>query len=300
MEPTTIFVTGATGVVGRPLVPLLVAHGHAVVAVARTPAKAERLAADGARPVRLDRYDQQCLAQAMHGCDVAIDLTTHVPPLHRAARRRAWRQHDWLRDEGTAAVVAAAEQVGVRRVVRDSVAFLHADGGDRWIDEQWPLEPGRQLASAVAAERHVAAFAGEGVVLRFSLLYGPEASHTRAAIDLARRLRVTPVLGPAEAYLSSLHTDDAASAVLAALSATPGTYDVGDDEPLTRADHVAAQASALGLRRLRRPPSVLAPRSAESQLRSQRIDAGRFRAATGWGPRYSSAREGWAAVVAAA
>lgn len=299
MEPTRIFVTGATGVVGRPLVPLLVHHGHTVVAVARTAAKAERLTADGAQPVQLDRYDAKTLARVMQGCELAIDLTTHVPPLHRAARRRAWRQHDWLRDQGTAAVVAAAELAGVRRVVRDSVAFLHADGGDQWIDEQWPLEPGEQLASAVAAERHVAGFAGEGVVLRFSLLYGPESSHTQAAIDLARRLRVSPVLGPAGAYLSSLHTEDAASSVLAALSAPPGTYDVGDDEPLTRAAHVAAQASALGLRRLRRPPSALAPRSAESQLRSQRIDARRLRTATGWAPRYRSAREGWAAIAAA-
>ena len=295
-----VFVLGGTGVVGRPLLPLLVRAGHDVVVAARTAQRARAVAAAGAQPARLASYEAAALTEAMRGCDAVVDLTTHVPPLSRAARRGAWAQHDWLRDEGTARTVAAAQAAGAARFVRDSVAFLHADGGQAWIDEDWPLAPGRHLASALAAERHAAGFRGDAVVLRLSLLYGPESSHTLAAVAMGRRLRVAPVLGDGGAYLSSLHTDDAAAAVAAALSVAPGGYDVGDDEPLRRRDLVGAQAAALGVRRLVRPPGWLpAGSTAEAQTRSHRISAARFRAAAGWAPVHRSAREGWQAVVAA-
>ncbi len=284
-----ILVTGGTGVVGRPLLPLLVSAGHDVRVVARTPERARLVAGLGARPVpwtggRLD----------VGGAEVVVDLTTSVPPLLRAGSRRAWRDHDRLRDQGTAAVVAAATRAGARRVVRDSVAFLHADGGDAWIDEDWPLEPGEHLASAVAAERHVAGFTGEGVVLRFGLLYGPSSS--AEVVRLARRLGRTPVLGPPDAYSCALHHDDAAAAVLAALDVAPGTYDVGDDVPLTRKETVEAQREAFGLRRLRALPAWAARgETARALTRSHRVSNRRFRDATGWAPAHPSAREGWQA-----
>lgn len=291
-----LLLLGGTGVVGRPLLPLLVDAGHRVRAVARTPASAARVTAAGATAVP----PPDDLAAAMTGCDAVVDLRTSVPPLLRAGPRRAWRAHDRLRDEGTAEVVAAAERAGVRRVVRDSVAFLLADGGDRVLDEDAPVDPGEHLASSLAGERHVAGFRGEGVVLRFALLYGPLSSHTRTAVRLARRTHVTPVLGPPQAWAAALHHDDAAAAVLAALQAPPGTYLVADDEPLRRRDVVEAQRQTLGLRRLRPAPAAFARgATAEAQTRSQRVSAARFRAATGWRPRYPSQREGWAAVAAA-
>ncbi|MCU1691290.1 MAG: epimerase [Frankiales bacterium] len=294
-----IFVTGGTGVVGRPLVPLLVEAGHDVDVVARTPERARLVHDLGARPVSLPAYDEDALATAAEGAEVVVDLTTAVPSLLRSGSRGAWRAHDRLRDAGTAAVVAAATRTGARRVVRDSVAFLHADGGDTWIDEDWPLDPGVHLASAVAAERHVRGFAGEGVVLRFGLLYGPLSSHTVSSARLARRLGVTPVLGPPDAYACALHHDDAARAVLAALTAPEGTYDVGDDVPLTRAETVAAQAAALGLRRLRQLPAAAGRGSTAAALtRSHRVRNRRFRDASGWQPRWPSAREGWLATAA--
>lgn len=221
-----------------------------------------------------------------------------MPPLSRASLRRAWREHDWLRDKGTAAVVTAAQRCGVGRVIRDSVTFLHADGGQQWIDEDWPLDPGPHLAAAVAAERHVAGFHGTGVVLRLALLYGPMSAHTRQALQLGRRAGVSVIVGPGQAYLASLHHDDAAVAV-AALDIEPGTYDVGDDEPMRRDDLVFAQAAAVGRARLLRPPSALARgAAAETQTRSHRVSAARFRAASGWRPSYPSARECWQQVAA--
>lgn len=294
-----LFLTGGTGVVGRPLLTLLTASGHRVRVVTRSEDKAAAVEAAGGLPVRLPEYEVDHLAEAMRGCDAVVDLTTSVPALHRAARRRAWRQHDWLRDQGTARVVAAATAAGVPRLVRDSVTFLHADGGERWIDESWPLDPGAHLASAQAAEQHVARFGGEAVVLRLALLYGPESAQTRATARLARRLGVAAVLGPPHAYLASLHTHDAASAVSASLTAPPGTYDISDGDPLTRLEVADALARALGRGRLRLPPGLLvrgAP--AASQTRSHRLTAERFRAATGWTPQWSSLRQGLTGVVA--
>ncbi|HWG95340.1 MAG TPA: NAD(P)-dependent oxidoreductase, partial [Mycobacteriales bacterium] len=177
--------------------------------------------------------------------------------------------------------------------------FLHADGGEHVVDEDWPLDPGPHLASAAAAEAHVRAFDGEGVVLRLALLYGPGSAQTRDTARLAR-LGVVPLLGPPQAWTASLHTDDAASAVAAALTAPPGTYDVADGTPLRRAEAVQAVADALGRRRLRQPPGALARGSAAAtQTRSHRLSPARFRAATGWEPRWPSLREGWAGVVEA-
>lgn len=285
---------GGTGVVGRSLIPLLVAAGHDVVALGRTADKRAWLKEQGARAAAVAEYDGECLATFMSGADAVIDVTTHVPPLHRAGSRRAFREHDWLRDSGTRAVVQAAERTGVPRVIRDSVTFLHADGGEQWIDESWPVDPGRHLASTETGEHHVQAFAGEGVVLRFGLLYGPESSHTLETVRLAKLLRVSPVLGPPDAYLTSLHTDDAVTAVVAALHAPPGLYDVGDDEPLTRRDLARAQAAALGFKRLRRLPAAAGRgETARALTRSHRINARAFREATGWSPSHASARDGW-------
>ena len=290
-----VFLLGGTGVVGRPLLPLLTSAGHRVRAVVRSPDKAALVEAAGAEPVP----PPDDLAAALRGADVVVDLRTSVPPLLRAGARRAWREHDRLRDAGTAEVVAAAAQAGVPRLVRDSVAFLHADAGDAEVGEDAPLDPGEHLASSLAGERHVRGFPGDGVVLRFALLYGPLSSHARTAVRLARSTGTTPVLGPPEAWTAGLHHDDAASAVLAALTAPAGTYLVAD-EPLRRRDLVEAQRAALGLRRLRPAPAALGRgKTAVAQTRSLRVSAARFRTATGWAPAYRSQREGWAALAEA-
>ena len=179
-----LFIAGGTGVVGRALLPLLA--GHAVQVVARSSGSAGMVTAAGATPV--------APGASMQGCDAVIDLTTHVPPLMKAGNRASWAEHDRLRDAGSAATVAAADAAGVPRVIRDSVAFMHADGGTVWLDETSPTDPGAGLASAAAAEAHVTGFTGAGVVLRFGLLYGPTASDD--AVSLMRRFRRSPLLGP--------------------------------------------------------------------------------------------------------
>ena len=280
-----VVVVGGTGVVGAPAVRRLAAAGHEVVAVTRRPEAAERLRADGAAPVVGDPTDEEVLRRVLPGADAAITLLTHIPPYLRAALPGAFRENDRLRDQATRTLVEVAQAVGVGRIVRDSVSFAYADGGDSWLSEEAPLRPGRALRTAVRGEDHVRGFAGEGVVLRFGLFRGdPDSLHAREAARLASR-GITLTLGRASAWISLLHVEDAAAAVAAALTAPPGTYNVAE-EPVRRTDWLTAQERAAG-RRLRRPPTALAALGGSvvwPQLRSHRVSSARFQEATGWAP----------------
>ena len=143
---------------------------------------------------------------------------------------------------------------------------------------------------------------GRGVVLRFGLFYGPTSRGVDEGLRLAR-VRGSTLAGPPGAYQSSIHTDDVARAVVAELGAPPGTYNVVDDEPLTRCDYLDAFSHAFDLPRLHATPGwmlrLLAGPAVRVVLASQRVANGRFRAATGWAPAYPSVREGWAAAAEA-
>jgi NAD dependent epimerase/dehydratase family enzyme len=143
---------------------------------------------------------------------------------------------------------------------------------------------------------------GRGIVLRFGLFYGPEARSVDETLRLAKA-RVAMLSGSGDAYVSSIHTDDAAAAVAAALDAPAGVYNVVDDEPVTRHEYRDAFAGAFGLKRLHLVPGAVmraaGGKAAEILLRSQRVTNAAFRGATTWAPRYPSVREGWTAVAAA-
>lgn len=293
---------GATGVLGGRVVPLLVAAGHEVTAVARTPEKAATVASAGARPATVDLFDPAGLGAAVAGHDVVCNLATHIPPLSRAARPSAWAENERIRRQASGHLVDAALAGGARRYLQESVVFVYADGGDRWLDEDAPVDAGPNLDSVLAAETQAARFAaggGAAVVLRFAMFYGPGSSHTDAVLAAAQ-WRLAFTVGDPGGYSSVVHLDDAAAAVVAALGGSGGTYNVVDDEPLTRGAQAAALAAALGVRRLV-PTGRLVARvgGAGALARSQRVSNRRFKDASGWAPRFPSAREGWVDVVAA-
>lgn len=298
-----MFVAGGTGVLGRRAVPALVAAGHEVTVVARTPEKAELVRSWNATPVRVDLFDGPALNAAVAGHDVVVNLATHIPPFSRAARAKAWRVNDRLRREGSRNLVDAAIAAGVGRYVQESVGFLYADGGHGWISEDHPVAPSSITASALEAEAQAQRFAAAGgtaVVLRFASFYGPDSSHTADVLRFARRgWGATP--GPREGYLSSISVDDAAAAVVAAATEAPGgTYNVVDDEPLTRQAFDEVLAAAVGRTHLRPVPSFpvrLLGDKLDHVVRSQRLSNRALRDATGWEPAYRSFREGLAALV---
>jgi 2-alkyl-3-oxoalkanoate reductase len=178
MSAPRVLVTGATGVIGRLVIPQLLARGHRVTAVGRTVERRAELAALGADAVALDLLDAEGARRAMAGHDTVINLATHMPPSTlRMLLPWAWRENDRLRRDGSATLVQAALAVGVSRFVQESFAPVYEDGGAQWIDEAWPQQPSPYNRTVIDAERSAARFTaggGVGVVLRFAGFYGPD------------------------------------------------------------------------------------------------------------------------------
>jgi nucleoside-diphosphate-sugar epimerase len=299
-----IFLTGATGVIGRRVVPLLVHGGHQVTAIGRTPDKRQRLEQMGAAAVEVDLFDSGAFQRILPGHDAVINLATHMPSsTTRMMLPGSWKENDRVRREGSAILAAEASSARVRIFIQESFAPMYEAAGDHWIDETWPIRPARYNRSTVDAERSAGRFTeggGSGIVLRFAGFYGPDAFHVRDMIKLVRK-GWFPLPGSPDAYISAVSHDDAASAVIAALDAPAGIYNVTDDDPLPRRDFAGTLATALGVK----PPRFLPPWMAflmgsigELLSRSQRMSNRKLKAATGWQPRYPSVREGWPATLA--
>lgn len=301
-----VFVLGATGELGRPAVREIVAGGHRVRAVTRSDAKAATIERLGAEPVPMrDVFDRDALTDAVRGADALLHLATRIPPVRAMRKPAAWAENNRLRSELTPMLVDVALEQGIGVFLAESITFVYPDCGADWIDESRPLAgDNTALHSVLDLEREVERFrarGGNGVTLRFSAVYGPTAESTDASLRFAR-WRLAPVVGARDGYVSSIHTDDAGSAVSAALAAPSGTYNVTDDEPLLRRDYADAFADAFDLGRLRVVPPVLVRLAAGNSAvlaRSQRVRNDRFKEATGWTPRYPSAREGWRATAQA-
>ena len=297
-----VFVAGGTGAIGRHVVPSLVAAGHEVVALARTPQRAELVAAAGATPHLGDVLDRRTLAGGVDGCDAVVNVASALPPTTKFALASAWATNQRVRTEGSAALVDAALAAGVGTFVQESVSMLYRDGGQAWVDEtcptdRYPIATGNHAAEA-SAHRFTAA-GGRGVVLRFGFFYGPGARHSEQFLKVAR-LGLVPMLGPPSTYLSSIYTTDAASAVVAALDAPAGVYNVVDDDPVTKREYARALASAVGRRVHVGAPGRLAlllGQRTTSLTRSLRVSNRRFAETTGWRPAFASVREGWPAAA---
>jgi nucleoside-diphosphate-sugar epimerase len=299
-----VFVTGGTGAIGGHAVPALLAAGHEVTALARSPEKAAELSERGAEPVRVSLFDRAALAAAMAGHAAVVNLATAIPPMSRFMRRGAWRDNDRIRTEGSATIVDAAIDAGVDRVLQESVSMLYPDRGAEWIDEAVPTDRYPMARGNLAAEANTRRFSdagGTGVVLRFGWFYGPGATHSEQLLALARR-HVCIQMGRADGYVSSIHVADGGAAVAAALHAPAGTFNVVDDEPLTKRDYAEALARAPRTRAWVRAPgraALLLGSRSTSLTRSLRVSNQMLRTSTGWAPRYPSAREGLIATAGA-
>jgi nucleoside-diphosphate-sugar epimerase len=298
-----VFVTGASGVIGRRLVPLLVRMGNNVTAVARSSASRDQLRRSDALPVEIDLFDSRALVRVIAGHDVVINLATHIPRSGTALfLRRMWRENDRLRRVASAGIVDACIAANVARLIQESFAPVYPDNGDRWIHEDTPLSPVRYNRSIVDAEASATRFTRTGrigIVLRFGSFYGPDAVQTRDLIAWVKK-GWAPLPGPPEAYISSVAHDDAARAVAAAVTLPSGAYNVVDDEPVGHRMFVDSLADALDVERPNLPPKWITPllgSLGEMLARSTRISNERLRSASTWRPEYPSVRDGWRAVL---
>ena len=305
-----VFVTGATGALGRHLVPGLVAAGHEVTATTRTPGKVAQLRAAGAEPVIVDGLDRQAVITAV----VAAAPQVIVHEMTALASLRSLRNFDRefaatneLRIRGTDNLLAAAAEAGTRRVIAQSyTGWTNERSGGPVKTEDDPLDshPIASTRQGLEAIRHVeeAVPAGvpEGLALRYGGFYGPGASEP--LLDLVRKRRV-PVIGGGTGIWSFIEITDAAAATLAAVDrGAPGVYNIVDSDPAPVADWLPYLARAVGAKPPLRVPAwigrVLAGELVVMQMTTMRGSSNeKVRKELGWEPRYASWREGFRAWV---
>ncbi len=300
-----VFLAGATGVIGSPLVPQLLEAGHEVTAMTRSVLRAAQLEAVGADPVVCDAFDVDGVRAAMAAAppEAVIHQLTALPARLDWGSPNVFDANNRVRTEGTRILLAAALATGASRVVAQSIAFAYAPTGDLVKEEDAPLftDAPPPLGGAVAAivehEQRVTGAAGiDGFVLRYGMLYGPGTAHDRlgftAADIVAGRM---PLVEGATGMYSWVHVDDAASAAVAALErGAPGIYNVVDDEPASQPEWLPVLAQALRAD----PPTAakMPPEAPEMWLRG--ASNAKARRELGWRPRYASWREGFAASLA--
>lgn len=288
-----IVITGSTGAIGRRTVRELLAAGHHVTGVTRSARGSGLLETVGAHAVEADVFDSRSLTSAFEGAEAVINLLTHIPRADRMADPSAWEENNRLRTEASAAIARAAQAAGARRLVQESIAFVYADGGDAWLDEDAPVAGGGVTTTALTAENNARElFDGDTVVLRFGLFIGPDSGFAQAALAAARSgASLAP--GPPSAYRPTIWLDDAAAAIAAALQVPAGTYNVTDVDPPTNAEIDAALARVAGVDALTARPPQDGPLA-----RSQRVSSLRLREASGWTPRMRAGTESWGRIAA--
>jgi nucleoside-diphosphate-sugar epimerase len=308
-----VLVAGATGVVGRQLVPLLTAVGHDVVGLARSRHRAAAVEQAGARMEFVDALDPAALRRAVREAEpeAVVHLLTAIPgdldPRRMAA---AFELTNRLRTEGTRNLLDAAQEVGVRKVVAQGVAFVYDPEQPGLADEDapWWRHPPRQFAPVLAALQELerlTAGAG-GLVLRYGHLYGPGTAYAADGTFVRRaRKRMLPVVGKGTGMFSFTHTHDAATAVVAALDKdVAGALNVVDDDPAPPSVWVPELARTIGAPAPRRVPTWLArlavgPVGVALMTRLRGADNTRARLSLDWRPAYASWRQGFGSELAA-
>ena len=314
-----VFLAGATGVLGRALVPQLVARDHEVVAMIRSATKQDLVRGLGARPVVADALDRDAVAEAVASAEPEVivhELTALSGPMSMRDARRPERfrgtiMTNRLRTEATDHLLAAGRAVEARRFVAQSFgAFRFARTGGPVLTEDDPLDPNapglRQpgLEAILYLERAVTTIDwAEGLVLRYGGFYGPGTAISLAAdasMAAPIRKRRFPIVGKGEGVFSYVHIDDAATATAIAVErGRPGIYNVVDDEPARVRDWLPVLASALDAKPPRRIPRTLARLLAgemATRMMTEARGASNHKAKRelGWQPRYASWRQGFA------
>jgi 2-alkyl-3-oxoalkanoate reductase len=314
-----VFVAGATGVLGRALVPQLVARGHEVVGMTRSASKQDLVRSLGARPVVADALDPDAVAQAVASAEPEVivhQLTALSGPMsvrdaRHLERSVAFTLTNRLRTEATDHLLAAGRAVGARRFVAQSFgAWRFARMGGPVQTEADPLDPDPPaalrpgLAGILHLEQAVTTIEwGEGLVLRYGSFYGPGTATSLspdAQMAAPIRKRRFPIVGDGGGVWSHVHIEDAAAATAVAVErGERGIYNVVDDDPAPARDWIPELARALGAKPPRRVPRwlgrLLAGEMATVMMTDVRGASNeKAKRELGWKPRYASWRQGFA------
>ena len=303
-----VFVAGATGAIGRPLVRQLVEAGHEVIGTTRRKDRAADLRSAGAEPVVCDAFDSEAFRAAVRDArpEVLVHQLTDLP--QNFSPRYKLGATDDLRSKVTRDLIEAGREAGAHRIVAQSIAFLYVPDGDMVKDEEAPTlssklvdaKFGETADATLDMERQVVEAEGmDGLVLRYGFFYGPGTWFAKGT-SLAKqyRRRMSPIVGSGTGVFSFIHVEDAASATVAAVErGAPGVYNVTDDEPAPANEWMPAFAAAVGGGRPFRVPlwlgKLAAGYNAEAMETMRGASNAKARRELGWEPRYASWRQGF-------
>ncbi len=280
-----VFIVGATGVLGRALLPLLQAQGHSVRALLRDSARQPAVA--GLEAVSGDLLNARiasALPAMLAGCDAAVHIATAIP--RNPTIPGVWQANTRLRTEGTRRLLDAALAAGVPRYVQQSIVMAYPDGGERWIDERTPLDssPARAtlVGPVIAMEemiRAVPAAQLQWCILRGGTFVGPGTAQDDQVAWLRQRMVAIP--GDGRNFISPIHVGDMATAIVAALerAGTDAIFNIVDT-PLRYGEYLDGITDRLGVRRPQRTPGL--PNGPSYRCSNQAA-----REALGWSPSHS-------------
>jgi nucleoside-diphosphate-sugar epimerase len=300
-----VFVAGATGAIGRPLVVRLLAAGHEVTGMTRSETRASGLRAAGAQAAVVDVYDRDALQEAVAAAEpeVVVNQLTDIPGAlnpRRYAEQMAGLER--IRTEGYRNLAEAARAAGARRLVAQSIAFVYAPGAGPateddpvWDDAPEPFAA--TLRATMEGERSMLDSGREALVLRYGWFYGPETQFAAdGATAAALRARRYPIVGRGGGVSSFIHVDDAADATVAAVSSdATSVLNVVDDDPAPLREWLPALAQAVGAPKPRRVPKLVARLAAGSMAaafstRQRGASNARAKEALGWTPAHPTWR----------
>ncbi len=305
-----VFVAGASGVIGRPLVRRLVAAGHHVVGMASGESGAGAIQEAGGSAVVCDALDGDAVRQAVAAADpeVVVNELTRLPRDYdtRKLDESFYGPTNRIRTVGGGNLLAAARAAGAGRFVSQSIAFIYAPEGEMVKDEEGrpstdaPAPFGDGVRAMISHERDVLEADGiEGLVLRYGWFYGPGTYYAGdgSIADMVRKRRF-PVLSGSDGLFSFVHIEDAASATLAACErGEGGIYNIVDDEPAPVAEWLPAYAEALGAKRPWKVPGfvarLLGGTAARMTLGLRGASNTKAKRELGWEPAHPSWRAGF-------
>src|SRR5918997_3311494 len=305
-----VFLAGATGAIGRRLVPRLVEAGHHVTAITRQEKKRAELYELGAESHLCDVFDAGKLASIMARAepDAVINELTDLPQsLNPRKLKEYYAANNRVRRVGTMNLLSAARGAGVRRFLVQGAAYWYTTSGGPVKTEADPLflDAPSPIGSAVETIKFVedavlSADGLEGIVLRYGFFYGPGTWYAKDG-DVGRQVRKRryPLIGKGEGTYSFIHVGDAAAATVAALErARPGIYNVVDDEPAIAAEWLPVYAEALGAKWPPRVPAFVArlivgEALVRWMLGLRGASNQKIKDELGWSPRYESWRRGF-------
>lgn len=306
-----VFLAGGSGVIGRRLIPQLVAAGHEVAATTRSTAKGSMIESLGAIPLVVDALDAPALSRAVTEFrpDAVMNQLTDLPQRYNPRKLGPYYERtSRLRIDATRTLLSAAEEAGARRFVYQSLAFMYVPVGPAALAEDAKLalnapEPfGSAVRATVEGERLALSADGiTGVALRYGQLYGPGTYFDREG-DFARqaRRRMLPIVGSGAGVFSFLHVDDAAGAAVVALERGEGAYNIVDDDPAVAREWIPAFCRDVGAPAPTRVPGwlveLLAGKFAAATMqRGRGASNAKAKRELGWEPRHPTWRGGFVA-----